>query len=427
LEYRFPYKGVSGIEGITIPDGMDVRVYRVKSVPDVQKQGSAIVREALLHPIGLPPLGALLHPHHSVLLVVDDMSRPTPVREILGSVLDEIHRAGVPKTKVRILIALGTHRFMTRKEMEDRFGKTIAGSYEIRNHEWNNPSELHEYGVLGNGTRVVLNRAMHESDAVIGIGSIAPHPAAGFSGGGKILTPGVATDEAAGEFHWESVQYPQKAVLGVRDNPMRERIDAIARLAGLTFVVNVIMDGSNRVVDAVCGDPVEAHKAGAVRSLEIFGVQIENPRDADIFIIDTHPLDQELWQGVKALCALECIIPDHAIGIVVSPFPEGICQTHPEVLENGFQPLERVRGLIESGKVSKIVGHNLVQGGRLLAHTTCSLASPGVSGEEANRMGFSYFPTAQQALDAAMQTKGGKAKIVILGMGGEIAPRERLT
>ena len=425
MQYRFPYKTGSGIDRMTIPDGFDVRVYAAKSLPEVERSLRDIVRQALLQPIGLPPLASLLRPNRSVLLVVDDMSRPTPARDVLGCVLEEIHRAGVQKSRVRILIALGTHRFMTEKEIAERFGDAIARSYEIRNHEWNNPSALHEYGTLEDGTRVVLNRAMHESDVVIGVGSIAPHPAAGFSGGGKIIAPGVATDEAVGEFHWKSVQYPQSAVLGVRDNPMRDQIDAIAGLGGLMYIVNVIMDGSNRVVDAVCGDPVAAHAVGAARSLGIFGVQIDNPLEGDIFIIDTHPLDQELWQGVKALCALECIMPDNALGIVVSPLPEGICQTHPEVLTYGFQPMEKVRPLVESGKLSKVVGHNLVQGGRLLARTTCYLASPGVSEEEAKRMGFRYFSTAQQAVDAAVEVKGKSAKIVILGMGGEIAPMRR--
>ena len=422
FEYRFPYKKVGGIDRITITDGIDVRVYAAKSLPDVQRPLPGIVREALLHPIGSPPLSSLLTPHSSVLLVVDDMSRPTPVQEVLGCVLEEIHRVGVHESRVRILIALGTHRPMTEEEIRARFGEAITRSYEIRNHEWNNPSALHEYGMLEDGIRVVLNRALHESDVVIGIGSIAPHPAAGFSGGGKIIAPGVGTDEAVGDFHWKSVQYPQSAVLGVRDNPMRDQIDAIAGLGGLTYIVNVIMDGSNRVVGAVCGDPVAAHKAGAARSLGIFGVKIDDPQDANIFIIDTHPLDQELWQGVKALCALECIIPDGALGIVVSPLPEGICQTHPEVLQYGFQPMEMVRPLVESGQVSKVVGHNLVQGGRLLARTTCYLASPGVGEEEAKRMGFRYFPTAQQAVDDAIRVRGKKSKIVILGMGGEIAP-----
>ena len=295
--------------------------------------------------------------NQSVLLVVDDMSRPTPVREVLESVLDEVHRAGVQKSQVWILIALGTHRFMTEQEIDARFGeRSSPGRIEIKNHEWNNPHELHDYGTLEDGTHVVLNKAMHESDFVIGIGSIAPHPAAGFSGGGKIITPGVATDEAAGDFHWESVQYPQEAVLGVRDNPMRERIDAIARLGGLKYIVNVIMDGSNRVVGAVCGDPVEATRIGAARALDIFGVQIDDPQDADVFIIDTHPLDQELWQGVKALCALECIVPDHAICIIVSPLPEGICRTHPEVLVHGFQPVERSASWSIPGRCQKLSG-----------------------------------------------------------------------
>lgn len=263
---------------------------------------------------------------------------------------------------------------------------------------------------------------MREFDFVIGIGSIAPHPAAGFSGGGKIITPGVATDDAAGDFHWQSVQYPQNEVLGVRENPMRKKIDEIARVGNLNYIVNVIMDGNNRVVDAVCGDPVEAHKVGARKSLEIFGVSIINPKDADIFIIDTHPLDQDLWQGVKALCALECIVPDNSIAIIVSPLKEGVCSSHPEVLNYGFQPLDKIIPLVESGKISKVVGHNLVQGGRLLARVKCFLASPGISKEEANKMGFEYFSTAQDAVDAAIKIKGKNSKIIILRTGGEIAP-----
>ena len=100
MEYRFPYKTGTGIDRITIPDRGDVRVYAAKSLPEVRRPLPEIVRGALLQPVGLPPLTSLLNPNQSVLLLVDDMSRPTPARDVLGCVLEEIHRAGVQKSRV---------------------------------------------------------------------------------------------------------------------------------------------------------------------------------------------------------------------------------------------------------------------------------------------------------------------------------------
>ncbi|MBD3352100.1 MAG: nickel-dependent lactate racemase [Candidatus Lokiarchaeota archaeon] len=419
--YNFPYKNV---QDIRLSDDLDVTIYHVKELSDVDESAEEIVKSCLNNPFGAKRISESLNPDDKVLLIVDDISRPTPIAEFISVILDEIHSCGVKRENVEFLIALGTHRFMTPREMEQKLGNNICNQYIVKNHEWNNPDELHNYGTLNDGTEVVLNKAIAESDFVIGVGSIAPHPAAGFSGGGKIIVPGVGTDKAAGNFHWESIMYPQKDVLGVRDNPMRENIDKIANMSGFDYIVNVIMDGKNRVVKAVCGDPIEAHKIGCEISLEIFGVKIKDPDKADIFIIDTHPLDQELWQGVKALCALECIIPDNAIGIIVSPLPEGICQSHPEVLENGFMSFDEVKPLVDSGQISKIVGHNLVQGGRLLQHTTCYLVSPGVSKRQANQMGFDYYKDPQTALESAIREKKDKERIrvIILGMGGEIAP-----
>lgn len=421
MKYSFPYKN-PGISEVTFPKDMDVTVYRVPEVEGVDLGSDEIVRKSLSEPIGKPELRKMLKKDDQILLIIDDISRPTPIRDFIDTIIDEIQQVGIEDENIEFLIALGTHRFMTDEECVKKLGQTIYDRFAVYNHEWNNPDALHDFGKLDDGTRVILNKKIAESDLVIGIGSIAPHPAAGFSGGAKIIVPGAGTDDAAGNFHWESIMHPQKEVLGVRDNPMREMIDSISTKAGFDYIVNVIMDGSNKVVDAVSGDPIEAHKVGANKALEIFGVKIKSPQNYDIFIIDTHPLDQELWQGVKALCALETIIPDGAIGIIVSPLPEGICQSHPQVSENGFLPFEKVKPLVESGKISKIVGHNLVQGGRLLEHTKGYLVSPGVDEKQANQMGFEYFSDIQSAVDAAIEVKGHDAKIMVLGMGGEIAP-----
>ncbi len=419
MRYPFPYDTIAPVD---IPASHPVDVYSVRAIGDVQEAPEAIVAASLAAPIGVPRLSQMVNGDSRILIVVDDISRPTPARQIVPALLTELARGGARDANIRFLVALGTHRPMTGQEIAVKIGADVAARFSVTNHEWDNPAALHDYGTLDGGTQVVLNRAMHESDLVIGVGSIAPHPAAGFSGGGKIIAPGVATEEAVGEFHWRSVHYAQKDVLGVRDNPMRGRIDRIAHLAGLTAIVNVVLDGGGRVVSCFTGDPVEAHRAGSARAGELYRVTIDKPERAGIFIIDTHPLDQDLWQGVKAMCALECIVPDGAVVIIVTPCPEGVSRQHPDVLELGYLGLTATTQLVTSGRLDKVTAHNIVQGGKLIERTQAFMVSPGITADDIRRLGFTPFTSVQNAVNEAIRRKGSSARVIILGMGGEICP-----
>jgi nickel-dependent lactate racemase len=418
MRYEFPYDKIAPVE---VPASHAVEVYTVRAVDGVREEPEVLVAASLASPIGMPRLSQLVDASSRILIVVDDMSRPTPIHQIVPPLLAELARGGAQDANIRFLVALGTHRRMTGEEIAAKIGGETAARFPVANHEWENPAALHDYGTL-DGTRIVLNRAMHDSDVVIGVGSIAPHPAAGFSGGGKIIAPGVATEEAVGEFHWQSVHYPQQDVLGVRDNPMRERIDRVAHLAGLTSVINVVLDGESRIIGCFSGNPVEAHRAGSALAGELFRVAISKPETASIFITDTHPLDQDLWQGVKAMCALECIVPDDAAVIVVTPSPEGVSRQHPDVLALGYQGLATTTRLVHEGRIDKVTAHNIVQGGRLVERTHAFMVSPGISAEDIRRLGFTPFACVQDALNEASRRKGGSARVIILGMGGEICP-----
>ena len=418
MRYEFPYDAIAPVE---IPSSHPVELYTVRAHDGVRAEPEAVVATSLAAPIGMGRLSQVVNPESRILIIVDDMSRPTPSHQIVPPLLAELARGGARDANIRFLVALGTHRRMTAEEIAAKLGPQAAARFPVLNHEWENPAALHEYGRLDD-TPVVLNRAMHESDIVIGVGSIAPHPAAGFSGGGKIIAPGVATEEAVGEFHWRSVHYEQRDVLGVRDNPMRERIDRIASLAGLTAIVNVVLDGTCRIAGCFSGDPVEAHRAGCALAGELYRVPISRAKAADIFIIDTHPLDQDLWQGVKAMCALECIVPDGAVAIVVTPSPEGVSRQHPGVLEFGYQSLASTTRLVETGRLDKVTAHNIVQGGKLVERTHAFMVSPGIAAEDIRHLGFTPFVSVQEALDEGARRKGRSARVIILGMGGEICP-----
>jgi nickel-dependent lactate racemase len=419
MQYFFPYETIAPIE---IPASHLVDVYSVKAIDGVAEAPETIVAASLAAPIGMSRLSQMVNTDSRILIIVDDMSRPTPAYQVLPALLNELACGGARDANIRFLVALGTHRPMTAPEIAAKIGAAVATRFPVLNHEWDNPAALHDYGALDDGTRVVLNRAMHESDVVIGVGSIAPHPAAGFSGGGKIIAPGVATAEAVDEFHWRSVHYAQKDVLGVRDNPMRERIDCMARLAGLTAIVNVVLDGACKIVRCFTGDPVAAHRVGSDWAGQLYRVYVDRAETAGIFIIDTHPLDQDLWQGVKAMCALECIVPDGAVVIVVTPCPEGVSRQHPDVLALGYLGLAATTKLVHAGRLDKVTAHNIVQGGKLVERTQAFMVSPGIAADDIRRLGFTPFTSVQDALNEAIRLKGPTARVIILGMGGEICP-----
>jgi nickel-dependent lactate racemase len=418
LRYAFPYDTIAPVE---IPASHPVGLYTVRGVDEAHEGPESLVTTSLAAPIGMSRLSQLVNPDSRIVIIIDDISRPTPVHQIVPPLLAELARGGARDANIRFLVALGTHRPMTGQEIATKLGPVPAARFPVVNHEWDNPAELHDYGMMDD-TRVVLNRAMHESNIVIGVGSIAPHPAAGFSGGGKIIAPGVATAEAVGEFHWQSVHYAQKDVLGLRDNPMRERIDRMAHMAGLTAIVNVVLDAKGRIVSCFSGDPVEAHRAGCDVAGEFYRVAIPKPETAGIFIIDTHPLDQDLWQGVKAMCALECVVPNGAVVIVVTPAPEGVSRQHPGVLEFGYRGLAAAETLVEAGRLDRVTAHNIVQGGKLVERTQAFMVSPGIAPEEIRLLGFTPFASVQDALIEAARRKGTSARVIILGMGGEICP-----
>ena len=185
MRYCFPYDSIAPIE---IPSSHPVDVYTVQSIEASRQQAEEIVAASLAHPIGMPRLSQLVHSGSRILILVDDSSRPTPAHQIMPALLGELGRGGADESNIRFLIALGTHRAMTAEEIAAKIGAQQATRFRVLNHRWHDPAALHSYGRLEDGTEVLLNRAMHESDVVIGVGSIAPHPAAGFSGGGKIIT-----------------------------------------------------------------------------------------------------------------------------------------------------------------------------------------------------------------------------------------------
>jgi len=276
-------------------------------VPDVAME----VRRALAEPIGMQPLAELARNARRIALVVDDASRPTPVAQLLPGVLSELERGGASRERMVIVTALGVHRPMTRAELSERVGPGLLDTLKWENHECDSPDRLTLLGTTRRGTPVWINRSVAGADLVVSIGCIEPHISASFGGGAKNLVPGVAGRITIAHTHSLNCAPRTFSMVGqpADQNPMRLDLEeAAAMIRAPVFVVNAVLTAGLEVVRILAGDPRAAHRAGANISAGLCGVEVSEP--ADVVITDSHPMDQDLRQGLKALAnAIRAVRP----------------------------------------------------------------------------------------------------------------------
>jgi lactate racemase len=418
---RIDFSYYNNISPVYIPDDNLAGVCE-SSVVQPAASPDALIRHAFENPIGSAPIRELAAGCRNALIITDDYTRKTPVRQVLSYLIPEIEGAGIPRDRIRILVALGTHRPMTHAEMTSKFGEEFCQNIHISNHEWRNEAQLIDYGTTEGGTPVRVNRAVEEADFVFGIGQIVPHRIAGFSGGGKIIQPGICGPETTAATHWHSALYPGSEVLGIADNPVRLEIESVARQAGLAAIANAVCDADGCLIGMFVGDPVAAHRVGAELSKQVYGIRVPEP--GDILLIDSYPMDIELWQGAKALYAGELAVKKGGVAILISPCPEGVSKTHHLILQEGYRPSQETISLVESGRiVDKIVAAHLVRVGRVIRDNGIGiLASPGIGRADTERLGFRYASSPQEALSQAFAIKGRDASVVVIKRGGTALP-----
>lgn len=380
------------------------------------------LRERLSAPLAAPPLRELARGKTRVLIVTDDNTRSTPLDRLLPLVAEELAAAGVPDSAVTILIGLGTHRAMTDQEIVEKFGPETVRRFRIVNHAWNEPSALVVLEQTELPFPVVVNRLVPEADLVVSLGSIVPHATVGFSSGGKTIMPGVCGEATIENTHWMALQFPMRQIIGVFDNPMRRAVCAVARRAGLSFIVNVVMLEDGRIVDLVAGDPEAAHRAGVEACRAVYGVSIPEP--ADIVIAEAYPCDIDLRQAIKAICAADIVCRDGGVIILPAACPEGVAPQFPEFARLGFRNPEHLFQAVEQGAYrNKLLAYTLVAIGRIIDQRVKSiLISPGISRAETERMGFHFAPDLPSAERLARSLVAREPRYLVLRQASILWP-----
>lgn len=308
---------------VNVPDNS--KVIEPTHLEQIENDHEAVLR-ALRNPSGTKPLREMVKSSDRVVIVISDITRPTPNQKLVPWILEELPH--VPLENVTIINGLGTHRDQTREEFIEMLGETIVNTVRIINHHCHEKSELTRLGTSRFGCEVYLNKEYVEADFRIVTGFIEPHFFAGFSGGPKGIMPGIAGIETILTFHNAQMIGHPLATWGVLDNnPLQEMTREVNTFCKPDFLLNVALNGEKEITNVFAGELAEAHALGCAYVKEHAMIKCDHRYDVVITTNAGYPLDQNLYQAVKGmdaarklvkqggtiLCAAECSdgMPDH--------------------------------------------------------------------------------------------------------------------
>jgi nickel-dependent lactate racemase len=415
VRFRLEY-GRTGLD-IDLPADRVVRKLAYKdAAPLVDPAGD--LRRLLDRPNGTPPLAELARGRKSACVVISDITRPVPNGLILERVLEILEAAGFARSAITILVATGLHRPNLGDELVELVGPEIVENYRIENHHG---TVLDEHDYLGESPRGVpiwIDRRYIEADLKITTGLIEPHLMAGFSGGRKLVCPGLAALETVKVWHGPDFLEHPKADCGILDgNPVHEENTWIARRAGCDFIVNVVIDTERRPLKWVAGDMEAAFLEGVEFVRSVVVDTVPEPVDVVVTSCAGYPLDTTFYQAVKGLTGALPIVKQGGTIIMAASLSEGIGS--PE-----FQTLFRDNPNLDVF-VERILGEDyfvmdqwqLEELAKVRRKARVKIVSDGLPAKTIDSLFVESAPTVEQAVAESLAEYGPQAKVVVIPKG----------
>lgn len=309
---------------VEVPSHVHPTILEAKFPEAVESAETALAR-ALSQPIGAPDLLTLARGKKTAAISICDITRPAPNRVVLPHVLRTLEQAGVPAAGVIILIATGLHRAATPQELHEIVGPEILGRYTVASHDARDASAHLDLGLTSSGTRVFLDRRFVESDLHISLGFIEPHLMLGFSGGRKLVAPGLAGEATIKRLHSPFFMRDPRVVEGsFPNNPLHDELLEIAHMARHDFMVDVALTRERRIARVFAGDPMQAHASGVEFVRQATLALLDEPVDAVVTTSAGYPLDLTYYQSVKGVTAASHIVKRGGTILLVAACQEGL-------------------------------------------------------------------------------------------------------
>jgi nickel-dependent lactate racemase len=407
--------GKNGID-VEVPEGFDCQVVRSRAAQSLSDVAGAL-EAALDHPVHSEPLEKLAAGKRTAAISVCDITRPAPNRITLPPLLKRLHAAGIPKEGVTILIATGLHRAATREELDIILGPEIAATYNVASHDARDFAAHRAVGTTRRGTPVYVDQRFVAADLHITLGFIEPHLMLGFSGGRKLIVPGIAAQETIKVIHSPRFMREPLATEGsIEGNPLHAELLEAAALARHDFILDVTLTQERKISGVFAGHPVKAHAAGVEFLVSTSLTPLDGLFDAFITSSAGYPLDLTFYQCLKGLTAAQHIAKPGGKMLLLAECAEGIgspeyarllkaYRGHAEFLKE----IESTPVEVDQWQLEKLALTGLKN--ELLFYT------PGAAPDELGSLGSQSFANVNQAVAALFSGLAPGARVALLPEG----------
>jgi nickel-dependent lactate racemase len=420
MRVRLDY-GKTGLEA-ELPDANLIGVLGLTPAPPLADPIAA-TETALAHPIGTASLARLAAGRRDACIVICDITRPVPNTTLLPPVLRTLEAAGLPPERTTLLIATGTHRPNLGAELDALVGPEIAARYRILNHDCRDAGAHRDLGTSPNGVPVRLDKTYCDANLKITIGLIEPHFMAGYSGGRKLIMPGLAAFETVQQWHCPRFLESPLATNGsVQGNPVHEESLAIARLVPPDLILDVTLDEANRITGVFAGELERAWLEGVAFAARHVRAAAPQPADIVVTTCAGYPLDATFYQAVKGMVgALPVVKPGGTI-VLAAECAEGV----------GSPDFTRV--LLATDDLEAFVRHISQPGvfvpeeweveelAKAARHAEILCVADGIPAETLAQCFVTPVPSVEAGVRLALQRHGPDARLLAIPRGPYVIP-----
>ena len=413
--------GRSGLE-VELPDERVIGPLAIKDAPPLQHPEAALAK-ALAQPIGSPPLAQLARGRKNACILVCDITRPVPNKIILPPLLRTLEEQGIPRKDILILNATGLHRPNEGAELVEMLGADIVKNYRIENHHGKVLGEHDYLGTTPNGVPVYLDSRYVRADLKITTGLIEPHLMAGYSGGRKVICPGIAALETVKVWHGPIFLEHPKADCGyLEGNPVHEENTRIAWMAGCDFIVNVCMDGQRRITWVGAGHMEKAWLEGVRFCEQVVRVPVPEPVDIVVTSCAGYPLDTTWYQAVKGLAGALPIVKQGGTIIMAASLSEGIGSPEFQRLLADNPDLGIFKQRIMGKDYFVMDQWQLEELAKVIERCKVKVVSDGLTADTLRRCHANPVTSVETAVADCLAEYGSDARIAVIPKGPYVLP-----
>jgi lactate racemase len=310
---------------LDLPDDWNVTVVRKPAMP-VEDNPAAAVQRALAAPVSAPTLTDAARGLRTACILICDITRPVPNGLLLPEIVRQLLDAGMQPGNITVLVATGLHRPNEGKELEELVGDPwVMKTVRVANHFARNDADHADLGRTARGTPVKLDRRFVQADLKVATGLVEPHFMAGFSGGRKVIAPGVAHKDTITTFHSARfMAHPKADNCILEGNPLHEEQLQIVRMLGSVLAVNTVIDEHRRLSFVNYGEIIQSHLQAVAFTEQYSRVPVHRRFHTVVTSAAGYPLDKTYYQTVKGMVGPINILEPGGNLVVVSECSEGL-------------------------------------------------------------------------------------------------------